>query len=287
MPGGPLALYLDWCTVRARDPFPLTAGLLAAFAADTGRTPGIGLLRVLLAEQARRGLGTARQGAEPVEGEDRAADDTLLQAAARCPTVPGPGVRWTDAVRGRRDALLLVARWSGLTRRRIVGLTTRDLDDGGLLSGLGCRCDTALACPRRVVEQWATLLPALQSGSRGRAQQVLSGTNDDPEPAETAHDGPLLFSIDRHGWAEPDRALSTRAVTNICAIRLAHVKQTHAAPGESLAPRSAGLSDAGWDDLLDRLDATADELDARACELLGEAMSQAAWVRQAWQPPAR
>ena len=112
MRDGRLTLYLDWCQVRARDPFPLTPEQLAVFAADTGRQPGVGLVRVVLAEQARRGhrSQTPRRRGGCGSG---AGSEIWLRAARLCPTAAHGTVRWTDAVAGRRDAVALVARWAG------------------------------------------------------------------------------------------------------------------------------------------------------------------------------
>ena len=297
-----LTLYLDWCTVRARDPFPLTTEQLAAFTADTGRKPAVGLMRVVLAEQVRRGHPIRTPG----DDDDRGAEaERLLRAARRCPTAARGPVRWTDVVMGRRVGVVLAARWLGLTRRQTAALTTADLADGGVLAGLECTCQTDvaqnLACPQHLVRAWSTLLPALRSGSRWRVQQIVSGGADpeegDQEPAEDQEpaDVPLLFSVDRHGWAEPNKPLSTRALTGICAIRLSHLSR----PLTGSANHPAGLTttdstmaDASWDDLFDRLDAVTSELDARTNELLREARNQAAWVKAArtptsGSPPAR
>lgn len=297
-PDGRLTLYLDWCTVRGRYPFPLTADLLAAFAADTGRTPGIGMVRVVLAEQIRQGLPTTPD--EGDSGVTRRGDPALLRAVARCPSSAGGSVRWVHAVTGRRDALILVTLWAGLSRRQTVGLTAADLTDGGLLADLGCRCDrddgdlthrrTAGACPRHVRDAWADLLPALRSGSRWRVQQLVAGEACGESALDTGcdettpGDAPLLFSVDRHGWAEPERPLSMRAVTAICAVRLARAERSEAEATVALplqGTREVG-SDGDWDDLFDRLDAMTDDLDARAAELLTEARSQAAWLDAAW-----
>ena len=118
--------------------------------------------------------------------------------------------------------MALVARWLGRSRRGIVSLTTADPRGGGALGHLTCApqtSDHALPFPATVVAGWAALLPALQSGSRAAAQDiVLGGKALHTEPA----DGPLLFAIDRHGWADPQVPLTPRTVTAITAVRLAY-----------------------------------------------------------------
>ena len=133
------------------------------------------------------------------------------------------------------------------------------------------------------------LLPALRSGSRWRVQQIVSGGADpeDDPGQDCREDGPLLFSVDRHGWAEPSRPLSGRALTGIYAVRLSQVDHPRPGPGVERVRQEAtgsGIADPGWDDLFDRLDALTDELDTRARELLAEARSQAEWVKAARTP---
>ncbi|HEY5786354.1 MAG TPA: hypothetical protein VIU11_23330 [Nakamurella sp.] len=283
-----LTLYLDWCAVRVREPFPLTMEHLAAFTADTGREPRVGLMRVLRAEQVRRG--------HPIRPPDDVDDcgagaDRLLQAARRCPTVTRGPVRWTDAVTGRRDAVVLLARWLGLTRRQTAALTTTDLTDGGVLADLDCTCRMGaagdLACPSHLVRAWSTLVPALRTGSRWRVQQIVSGGADPDGHNQEPGDGPLLFSVDRHGWAEPDRPLSTRTLTGICAVRLSHISRPLTGVADDpvgVDATASAMANVSWDDLFDRLDMITTELDARAAELLVEAHRQAAWVNAAWTP---
>ncbi len=290
---GRVRLYLDWCTARDRSPFPLTPQQVAGYARDTGHPPRTGWMRVVLAEQARRGhrldlVGSAPTPSSTPHPVPPPGHPAWLVAAARCAANAGGALRWTQLITGRRDAVVLVARWLGRSRRGIVSLTTADLRGGGALGHLSSAPQTSdhpLSCPASVVGDWAAVLPALQSGSRAAAQDVVLGGNaHHAEPA----DGPLLFAVDRHGWADPQVPLSPRAVTAITAVRLAHAAtpQQDGLPETDRDPADtagAGVDvDGDLEALLDRLDDAADDLARRTAVLLAEAGDQAAWVRAAW-----
>ena len=185
--------------------------------------------------------------------------------------------------------LVLVARSLGRLRRGIVSLTTADLRGGGALGHLSSAPQTSDLTRCRAQHRWSATgrrcCPRCSRVAWPRPRtSSWAGTRTHAEPA----DGPLLFAVDRHGWADPQVPLSPRAVTAITAVRLAHA----ATPDQGGLPETdrgaadtagGGVDvDGDLETLLDRLDDAADDLARRTAVLLAGAGDQAAWVRAAW-----
>jgi hypothetical protein len=130
------ALFLDWCTAIDIDPLPATPVTVAEFLGDNPAGDPVQLRRISAinrhhfdAGHPAPGLVTSIRLALDTTRSDRIRRraDTLRVIASALPTVGG-----TEALFGRRDALLLLLAGAGLSYRAISELERTDVGaDGG------------------------------------------------------------------------------------------------------------------------------------------------------------
>lgn len=163
------ALFLDWCAAAEVDPLPATPSVLAEFLGDNPASDAVQVRRVSAVNRAHLDAGHAPPGR--VTSLRLALDSARAQRIGRraaqysalATGLPSTGL--TEALFGRRDALLLLLAGAGLSYRAIAGLDRSDIatDGGSLWIGGSHRIridpgGAAAVAPTEVWERWRTIL---------------------------------------------------------------------------------------------------------------------------------
>lgn len=273
------ALWVDWCDATGHDPTSPTPDALKAFGAQVpGTRPG------LVPGEVDKHAGRAAMRPDPWAVAERAWVD-LDSALARC-AVFG----WPYAVPGRRDAWLLVStRLLRMPRHRAAGMRARDLP---AVIALLPQPRHGHTCSRCVAKRWLEVVDIQAAWSRvsvrahvwRRPAQTWSpplvgsalpcdGGCDGLERLAQSLPGHTVVvpAIDKHGWWNDWKPVSTRAVTAILAHRgdpYGDVLPPEEPPVEALDPVSE--FDETTLDRLDEVMSAADEVNARLEKILAE-----------------
>jgi len=227
--------------------------------------------------------------AAPRPAPERPRPEPGLMIAA-CPTRG-----WPAGLTGRRDAFLIVLTETlGYPHRAARGLRPAEITEptpvpgGEAVPRLAGRAvpssDDPRTCPACAVARWLDILGLADGLGRGSARTALAAA-DAPTPASPHQHTPteparwrgaavLLPAIDRHGWLDDYRPLSTRTIRT----RLAHASRrasTDDLPGEppdtppaatdpaaTTAPTPPARPAPELDEVLTLLDDLADDADA-------------------------
>ena len=218
---------------------------------------------------------------------------------AGCPTRGWPTGRW-----GRRDAFLIVlTEVLGYTHPQARALRPDDLTpptSGGaaaavLLAGQTVPTDhDPRSCPACAVTRWLEVLGLADGLGRGSARMALTAAHAPTATSTHQHRGEdparwrgaavLLPAIDRHGWHDDYRPMTTRSIRTRLAraaqrARAESPQPTPDTPVEDAAGSAApaagerGRSELELDQVLTMLDdlaADADALNARIQALLAD-----------------
>jgi len=195
---------------------------------------------------------------------------------------------WPAGLTGRRDAFLIVlTEILGYTHRAARALSPADITEpsaGPTGESVPCLAGRAVpssgdprTCPGCAVVRWLDMLGVADGLGRGSARMALTAA-DAPTPASPHQHTPndparwrgaavLLPAIDRHGWLDDYRPITTRTIRT----RLAHAAERAATgdvPGEPPAathPATAtgpARSAPELDEVLTLLDDLAEDVDA-------------------------
>jgi len=235
---GEWALFCDYAEATNQPALPTTVAALTGFLAALPARPVTVARRVRAIAAAHRSAGhlltrpdTGPAAAGPAAAPRRG-DPGLLIAA--CPTRG-----WATGLTGRRDAFLIVLTESlGYTHRGTRGLRPADItvpspnSAGGAVPSLAGRVVPSggdpRSCPACAVVRWLDILGAADGLGRGSARTALAAA-DAPTPASPHQHNPteparwraaavLLPAIDRHGWLDDYRPLSTRTIRTRLAL---------------------------------------------------------------------
>lgn len=230
------ALFLDWCAAVEVDPLPATPAVLAEFLGDNPASDAVQLRRVSAVNHAhldarypqpgrvtslRLALDSARAERVGRRAEQYSALATVL-----------PYTRSTEALFGRRDAILLLLAGAGLSYRAISGLDRSDISTDCASVWIGgshrIRIDpggTAEVTPTELWERWRTILrfsdrypstTLIAEHLRRNTFPEMSGWPDRP--------GPVAVPIDR--WGHMPLPAAPMTAPEIGAVVHAHRKGT-------------------------------------------------------------
>ncbi len=171
---------------------------------------------------------------------------------------------WPAGLTGRRDAFLIVLTESlGYSNRAARGLSPADITEptcglGG--ESLPCLqgqavpgCGDPRSCPACAVVRWLDILGVADGLGRGSARTALTAA-DAPTPAsphQHTGSGParwrgaavLLPAIDRHGWLDDYRPLSTCTIRARLALASGRASAAARRSTRNNRPDRAGRSD--------------------------------------------
>ncbi|WP_132438080.1 MULTISPECIES: hypothetical protein [unclassified Rathayibacter] len=221
-------LYLDWCAATDAVAVPATLAELGRFFAAVPAAPATAITRVRALRLGHLLLGAPFPVApmEPARavrvGAGWVSATHALQAI--------PITRYPAGLIGRRDAfLLLLLDQLHLTRaqaRVVVGTDVAVEEPFTIAGAIIAGVDDAASCWRCVMTRWLRVLGPAALGFRYSVREILDPTlHSDTHDCATAvpddwRSAPtLLPAIDQHGWLNPQRPLSTRAMSTITAHR--------------------------------------------------------------------
>ncbi len=233
---GEWALFCDYATATDQPALPTTVAALTGFLAALPARPVTVARRVraIAAAHRRAGYLLTRPDTGP------AASRTHVHAAA-APRRGDPGLMiaacatrgWPAGLTGRRDAFLIVLTESlGYPHRAARQLSPADItvpifgpagESVPWLAGRPVPSDgDPRTCPACAVARWLDILGVADGLGRGSARMALTAA-DAPTPTSPHQHTPteparwraaavLLPAIDRHGWLDDYRPISTRTI---------------------------------------------------------------------------
>ncbi|NQX12271.1 hypothetical protein HQQ80_11590 [Microbacteriaceae bacterium VKM Ac-2855] len=220
-------LYADWCDARDLETVPATGEQLAAylrevpaaFSTSVARIRAIRIAHAFIAAPFPIPLSSPPSAVRVGEGWA-----PVAQAIAAMPVT-----RYPVGLVSRRDAfiLLLLDRLQ-LSRRRIRAVAITDVDvRQWTIAGVRLQwSEPAVTCERCVLSRWLRVLGPAALGMRFSAAEALDPTrhSDEHDCELPLDDGwiaapTLLPAIDRYGWLDNHRPLSTRSISAITARR--------------------------------------------------------------------
>ena len=280
-------LFCDYTAATGHPTLPTTLAALAGFLGALPARPATTARRVRAIADAHRRAGHLLE--RPVTGP--AAPAPMMRPGpdpgsmiAACPTRG-----WPDGLWGRRDAFLIVLTESlGLSHREARGLPvgeiTTPLDDPAqsatTVAGRAVpEHEDPRCCPGCAVSRWLDILGIADGLGRGSARMALtvaqaptpSSPHQQHTPAEPARwrGAPVLLpAIDRHGWLDDYRPMSTRTIR--ARLARAAVRAATDIPNDDVPEPSAAITDVGdrarseleLDEVLTVLDDLADDAEA-------------------------
>jgi hypothetical protein len=295
------ALFCDYAAATGRSALPTTVDTLAGFVTAVPARPDTLGRRIRAIAAAHRHAGhllprpDTGPAAPPVPRPVRVARADPRDMIAACPSCG-----WPHGLHGRRDTFLVVTtQILNLTHDRTRALVPSDIRfsadpvfdtlatgtlaaDGVRLAERPVPVDTdPRRCPTCAVVRWLDILGTLDGLGRGSARMDLT-TAHAPTPADPHRHQPrtpqrwraaatLLPAIDRHGWHDDYRPLTTRSIrTRLSRIldRAAQHRehdlplQPAPDPFPAQARTAAGRAAPSLDEVLTLLDGVADDADA-------------------------
>ncbi len=289
-------LFCDYAAATDQPALPTTVAALTGFLAALPARPGTVARRVRAIAAAHRRAGYLLTRPEhgpaaprtPIHAAPRRGDPGLMIAA--CATRG-----WPAGLSGRRDAFLIVLTESlGYPHRAARQLRPADITEtsagpaGGAVPRLQGQAAPSggdpRSCPGCAVVRWLDILGVADGLGRGSARTALTAA-DAPTPASPHQHTPsepgrwrgaavLLPAIDRHGWLDDYRPLSTRTIRTRLALAsgrastddlLTEPPDTPPAANDLAAPTATTNSARAapeLDEVLTLLDDLADDADA-------------------------
>jgi len=284
---GEWGLFCDYTAATDQPALPTTVAALTGFLTAAPARPATlaRRIRAIAAAHRRAGYLLTRPDtgpAAPRPAPERPRPDPGLMIAA-CATRG-----WPAGLTGRRDAFLIVAtELLGYTHRAARQLHPADITEPTpappdqavprLAGRAAPSSDDPRTCPACAVARWLDILGVADGLGRGSARTALAAAGA-PTPASPHQHTPtepprwrgaavLLPAIDRHGWLDDYRPITTRTIRT----RLAHAAERAATgdvPGEPPAathPATAtgpARSAPELDEVLTLLDDLAEDVDA-------------------------
>ncbi|MBN9795536.1 hypothetical protein DMP17_44265 [Pseudonocardia sp. TMWB2A] len=296
------ALFCDYAAATGQPALPTTVATLAGFFTAVPARPATLGRRVRAIAAAHRHAGhlllrpDTGPAAPPASRPARAAGADPGEMIGACATRG-----WPYGLHGRRDAFLVVTTHVvGLPHDRTRALVPPDVrfaadpvpgalgadtlaSDGVLLADWLVPVDTdPRRCPVCAVVRWLDILGTLDGLGRGSARMHLTAahapTNADPHhhtvpgPPRWRAAATLLPAIDRHGWLDDYRPITTRTIRT--RLALTTDRTTHPARHDTPAPPAAQnqvphpprtapeTRTPSLDEVLGLLDGVADDADA-------------------------
>ncbi|OZD60775.1 hypothetical protein CH263_19970 [Rhodococcus sp. 06-1059B-a] len=222
------ALFTDWCAAADMTPLPATPVTLAEFLGDNPAGDRVQIRRVSAINRAHRDAGQPQPGQvtalrlalDAVRVQRRRGLGQVLAAAAR--DLPFTGL--TEALFGRRDAVLLLLAAAGLSYRAISELVSTDItvDDGSLWIGgkHRLRIDAGTAPGFESAQVWPRWHQVLVFADRYPStslilQHLRGGTFPDTD-GWPQRPSPVAVPIDRWGHMPlPADAMSPDAIADV------------------------------------------------------------------------
>ncbi len=252
---GEWALFCEYAAATDQPALPTTVAALTGFLAALPARPATVARRVRAIAAAHRRAGYLLT--RPEHGP--AAPHTHLRPAPM-PRRPDPGLMiaacatrgWPAGLAGRRDAFVIVLyEVLGYTHRAARGLRAGDITEpsagpaGEAVPRLAGRAVPSggdpRSCPACAVVRWLDILGVADGLGRGSARMALvaagAPTPASPhqhtsnEPARWRGAAVLLPAIDRHGWLDDYRPISTRTIRTRLALAAGRAG-TDGLPGE-------------------------------------------------------
>ena len=289
------ALFCDYTAAVGQPALPTTVGALTGFLADIPAAPATQARRVAAIAAAHRAAGyflsrpTPHTGANAENAPSKAPHPNPAQMIAACPTRG-----WPHGFLGRRDAYLIVLTavlgYSHAQARQIRPTditnvdtdlrTSPDLDTAAIPRIRGralATTDDPRDCPACTVVRWLDILGVADGLGRGSARMHLyaasAPTSSGPHHHTTTGTGrwrqtaQLLPAIDRHGWIDDYRPLSTRSISTRLALAASRSTSPDVSPTAPLAhdelqPNRLGSHAPSLEEVLTLLDQVANDADA-------------------------
>jgi len=293
---GEWALFCDYTSATDQPALPTTVAALTGFLAALPARPATVARRVRAIAAAHRRAGYLLTRPEhgpaalgsPHPAQWRRPDPGLMIAA--CATRG-----WPAGLTGRRDGFLIVlTEVLGYPHRAARRLRPADITvpsagpAGGAVPWLAGRAvpygGDPRTCPACAVARWLDILGVADGLGRGSARMALTAA-DAPTPASPhQHTGSeparwraaavLLPAIDRHGWLDDYRPITTRTIRTRLALAAGQADTDdllgqppgtpHAETQPDWPPAAAGSArpDPALDEVLTLLDDLADDADA-------------------------
>ncbi|NQX29894.1 hypothetical protein HQQ81_21315 [Microbacteriaceae bacterium VKM Ac-2854] len=220
-------LYSDWCEARSTVPVPASLEQLTSYAQEVPAAFSTTVARIRAVRIAHELAGA--QFPYPV-----ASPVSAVRSGEGWTSIPDaiaavPVTRYPAGLVGRRDAfvLLLLDRLR-LSRRRIRAVAITDVDvRQWTIAGARLQwSEPVVTCERCVLSRWLRVLGPAALGMRFSTAEALDPTrhSDEHDCELPLDDGwiaapTLLPAIDRYGWLDNHRALSTRSISAITARR--------------------------------------------------------------------
>lgn len=295
------ALFCDYAAATGQPALPTTVHALSGFLTQVS---GRG---TTLARRAAAIAAAHRSAGYFLERPTPAADNpenipTRTRQAGLSPT-PRPNPKqmisacptrgWPHGFVGRRDAFLVVLTvvlGYSHTQARLIrpGDLTTSHDAPGTMQIRGralASTEDARSCPACAVVRWLEILGVADGLGRGSARMQLSAAEAPTSASPHRHTlaGPsrwsaaahLLPAIDRHGWIDDYRPLSTRSIRTRLALAASRADSpgalitdtttdgdAHAGSAEPSAPPDSARSAPSLDEVLALLDQVAADADA-------------------------
>lgn len=228
------SLFADWCAAAEQDLLPASPVTVAEFLDENPGSDAVQLRRVSAINRAHRDAGlplpgrvtSMRLALDSVRAERIRHHDARLQSAAA--TLPATGS--TEALFGRRDAVLLLLAGAGLSYRAIAGLDRTDVTVDGPDMWIGGRHRIRIpsqsgdeSSPAQLWGRWEAVLQFSDRypSTALLAEQLRRGSF--PDMGQWPHrPGPVAVPIDRWGHMPfPATAMTPDAVSAVVRAHLA------------------------------------------------------------------
>lgn len=220
-------LYVDWCEARELEPVPATGEQLASYLREVPAAFSTSVARIRVIRIAHALV--AAPFPIPLAASPSAVREGSGWVPVREAIVAMPVTRYPVGLVGRRDALvLLLLDRLRLSRRGVGAVSVGDIDvDGWTIAGVQLqRSERAVSCERCVLSRWLRVLGPAALGMRFSTAELLDPNrhNEEHDCETPLDDGwtvapTLLPAIDRYGWLDNHRALSTRSISAITVRR--------------------------------------------------------------------
>lgn len=219
-------LFADWCTASDVDPLPTSAITLAEFLGDNPAGDSVQLRRVSAINSRHRGAGLPEPGRVTAIrlALDSARSTRIRHRATQLGSLATalPEIGSTEALFGRRDAVLLLLAGAGMSYTAIAGLDRADIAVRNASLWIGGHHQLLIPStpeldPGELWGRWRTVLAF--SDRYPTTTLLLQHLRGDTFPDLTAvpnRAGPVAVSIDRWGHMPlPPVAMSPAAIADV------------------------------------------------------------------------
>ncbi|MFL0361175.1 hypothetical protein [Curtobacterium flaccumfaciens] len=292
------SLFEDWCDALDQPKEPTTPDTLVRFLRAFPAGVPTNTLRVRAVRLHHKAVGApldldalreAVGGFEVVvpstttlvrDGEGVA---NIHEALAQQPTVQ-KGKSVASALRGRRDAFLIVLfAHVGLNRRQIRDVTGGEIGvDPLTIRGVQVpRGDQSASCMACAVTRWLRVVMPAELGFRNDVRAVIDPRAYDPDihdcdeglEHDWRHATTLMPAIDKHGWVDAHRAVSTRSLSDIATRVQQHTgyREQRWVAAEQKPTRFDDMGQDEFSDEMDDFDRRVAQALARSAEVVADA----------------